>query len=234
MSVYAISDLHGSLRLFEEIQRFLNKDDTLYVLGDCGDRGKEPWKTIKEVAKDPRCIYLKGNHEDILVQAIKSYKKYEDFYGPEMTTLLSNGGLNTLQEWSYEEQKHGWTSYLDKLPLYEKYVNKDGIIIHLSHAGFTPFTSIKEIEIIDLLWDRNHIFDIFPKDKSNEIVVHGHTPIPFIIKDFRDYGIEFEEYENGAFWYCDNHKVCIDTGAYYTNEIVMLDLDTFDEHIFQI
>ena len=234
MSVYAISDLHGSLDLFKQIQSFLNKNDILYVLGDCGDRGKNPWETIKEVAKDPRCIYLKGNHEDILVQAIKSYKKYGDFYSQEMIILLSNGGLDTFQEWSHEEHKHDWVSYLDKLPLYKKYVNKDGIIIHLSHAGFTPFTSIKKIETIDLLWDRNHIFDIFPKNKNNEIVVHGHTPIPFIIKDFRDYDIEFEKYENGAFWYCDNHKVCIDTGAYASNEIVMLDLDTFDEHIFQI
>lgn len=233
MSVYAISDLHGSLDLFKQIQSFLNKNDILYVLGDCGDRGKNPWETIKEVAKDPRCIYLKGNHEDILVHAIKSYNKYENFYSMEMSTLLANGGIETFQEWNCEAQKNGWLSYLDKLPIYKKYINKDGIIIHLTHAGFTPFIPIEEIETTDLIWDRNHIFDIFPKEKDNELIVHGHTPIPFIIKDFYNYEIPFENYDNGALWYANGHKVCIDTGAYATNEIVMLDLDTFDEYMFE-
>ena len=38
--------------------------------------------------------------------------------------------------------------------------------------------------------------------------------------------------EPRALWYCNNHKVCIDMGTYNTNITVLLDLDTFEEHIF--
>ena len=36
----------------------------------------------------------------------------------------------------------------------------------------------------------------------------------------------------GALWYCEDHKVCLDTGAWATGYTVLFNLDTFDEHIF--
>lgn len=54
---------------------------------------------------------------------------------------------------------------------------------------------------------------------------------PDLIKWF---GASESSYEDGAFWYCNNHKVNIDCGAFFTGKTVLLDLDTFDEHIFSI
>ena len=71
MATYACSDLHGRLDLLKQIQDFLQPDDTVYFLGDAGDRGPNPWETIKAVAQDKRFIYLKGNHEDMLVKAME-------------------------------------------------------------------------------------------------------------------------------------------------------------------
>lgn len=36
MSVYAISDLHGMLYLYQEVKKFLKPEDKVYCLGDCG------------------------------------------------------------------------------------------------------------------------------------------------------------------------------------------------------
>ena len=55
---FAVSDLHGRYDLWEQIKEFLQEDDTLYVVGDCADRGKDGWKILQEVYADPRCIYL--------------------------------------------------------------------------------------------------------------------------------------------------------------------------------
>lgn len=54
MSVYAVSDLHGMYELYQKISNFLKPEDKVYCLGDCGDRGPQPWETIKAVASDPR------------------------------------------------------------------------------------------------------------------------------------------------------------------------------------
>lgn len=96
MSVYAVSDLHGMYELYQKISDFLKPEDKVYCLGDCGDRGPRSWETIKAVASDPRFIYIKGNHEDMLVKAMKDYIKYETYGGGHFDLLCWNGGASTL------------------------------------------------------------------------------------------------------------------------------------------
>lgn len=91
VSVYAISDLHGMLCLYQEVKKFLKPEDKVYCPGDCGDRGPDPWETIKAVAADPQFIYIKGNHEDMLVNAMREYAKYECF-DRDYALLCFNGG----------------------------------------------------------------------------------------------------------------------------------------------
>ena len=97
MAVYALSDLHGNLELLKAIQKFLNEDDKVYFLGDGGDRGPNPWETIKEIYKDKRFIYIKGNHEDMLVNALTDYldNGYMDY---SFWMLTNNGGSQTFFE----------------------------------------------------------------------------------------------------------------------------------------
>lgn len=233
MSVYAVSDLHGMFNLYKQIKNFLKPEDKVYCLGDCGDRGPASWETIHTVASDPQFIYIKGNHEDMLVKAIDEYAKYES-YGRAFDLLAANGGGNTFEMWLACGAKLGWKKYLKELPTYAEYKNKDGIKIMLCHAGFTPGYDMP-VEA-DLLWDRDHFYDDSLED--NAICVHGHTPIPLMIERCPDlikwFGASESSYEDGAFWYCNNHKVNIDCGAFFTGKTVLLDLDTFDEHIFSI
>ena len=70
MATYASADWHGCYWIWEKIKEILKPDDTLYFLGDAADRGSDGWQIIKELLNDSRIIYLKGNHEDLLIKAI--------------------------------------------------------------------------------------------------------------------------------------------------------------------
>lgn len=236
MSVYAVSDLHGRLDLYQKIKEFLKPGDKVYCLGDCGDRGPEPWKTIETIYKDPQFIYLKGNHEDMLIKAINEYySDNESCYSQRL--LYANGGGETLEQVNETGMALDWARALNELPTYETYTNKCGLTFLMSHAGFTPTTEELTAGVVkrrdkDLLWDRVHyIFDDrWPENGDDFVVVHGHTPIPHMIDEiYLDC-----EWEEGALWYCDDHKVCLDQGAVWTGKTVLLNLDTLDDYVFTI
>ena len=70
-TTYCFTDLHGMYNLWAQIRDYCKPDDTLIFLGDACDRGNDGLKIIYELLKDPRVIYLKGNHEDILAMEMK-------------------------------------------------------------------------------------------------------------------------------------------------------------------
>jgi hypothetical protein len=156
----------------------------------------------------------------------------EDFHGRWVRNLRHNGGYNTLQDWQMEEERFQseWLNFLDKLPEVEEYVNIDGFRIHLSHAGFTPRT-FDQFET-DFLWDRDHFQDKWDSiNFPRMIVVHGHTPNCYVDDEINPASdVEIVE---GAYWYCDNHKICLDTGAVWSDVAVLLDLDDFTEYIIK-
>ena len=230
MSTYAFSDIHGNMTLFKTIQKFLKNDDICYCLGDCADRGPDGWAIIKEAIKDPRIKYLKGNHEDLLVQAMIQF--YTDGIADyDLMLWMQNGGEPTYTAMLADPTAEQWIYQIRRLPTYEKYINKDGLIIHLSHAGFNPKEGITEnITIYEnlLLWNRDHILATRWTGADNELIVHGHTPTEYLCHKIQ------LPFEDGAIWYLDNHKVDIDCGTIITNRTVLLDLDTLDETIFQL
>ena len=77
MATYACGDLHGFMEIYKKIKSMLKPEDKVIFLGDAGDRGPESWECIKAIYEDPQFIYLKGNHEDMLVRAAKDYLKYD-------------------------------------------------------------------------------------------------------------------------------------------------------------
>jgi calcineurin-like phosphoesterase family protein len=230
MSTYVVSDIHGVYPIFEQIKKFLKPEDKCYVLGDCADRASEGWKIIQEVIKDNRFIYLKGNHEQLLIDAADQYNLYGDYYSEDYYVLCSNGGEQTFLNWTYTPYRNEWLYKLKELPTQAKYINTSGKEILLSHAGYTPGKNEYEWDE-DLLWDRKHFTDEWDEEKyPNSIIVHGHTPTLYVdaeLKKIRDKRIE-----PGAYWYCNDHKVCIDNGTFATGYSTLLDLDTFEEHIF--
>ena len=125
MSVFVCSDLHGMMESYNQIKAFIKPEDKVYCLGDCGDRGPEPWGLIKAIANDKQFEYIKGNHEDMLVSAMYEYNDgYMDFFTKQ---LIDNGGGTTLLQWANEGGDMRWARWLERLPLSAKYTNKDGI-----------------------------------------------------------------------------------------------------------
>ena len=79
MATYACSDLHGMMPLYKQIKNFLSPNDKVYYLGDAGDRGPNSWELIKTILADDQFVYIKGNHEDMLVKAMYDYVKYDGY-----------------------------------------------------------------------------------------------------------------------------------------------------------
>lgn len=234
---FACSDLHGMLCFWTSIIETLNPDDKIYVLGDCGDRGPQSWETLEAVLNEPRAILLKGNHEDMLEKALLSYLALGDeeiIWSDDFNLLAYNGGSKTFAGARKAGHIGETVRKLKELSIYQIYTNTIGEKIYLSHAGFTPWKDANgEVEIpneTDLIWDRNHFFDR-AQDlwDDNVIIVHGHTPIPHLL---RDLNIPKDGYEGGALWYADGRKCCIDCGAVFIGQCVLLDLDTWEEQIF--
>lgn len=251
MSVYAATDWHGCYWIWEQVQQILQPDDILYFLGDAADRGDDGWQIIKEIIIDPRVIYLKGNHEDFLTKAIGEIKPSsfsEDIYrwDSHLDIWFWNGGESTYDAIMKDEsitpiEKTEIIHKLDSLPLYVIYRNKRGQNIVLSHAGCDSAEDADKIMASQfnkdkLLWDRTHW--LFPDEwygLEDEIVIHGHTPNELLIKKQEEEsyyweGIISPSYNgHGVYWYANGHKGCLDTGAVWNNEAVLLNLDTFEE-----
>lgn len=238
MSVYAISDLHGRYDFFEEVKKFLKPEDICYVLGDCGDRGPDGWKTIKAVYDDPQFIYLKGNHEDMMVQSMKDYFYYLEanevndffYYSHAWRLTCNNGGRKTFEDWLKTEFPKQWIERLENLPLFITYANSSGKQIYLTHAGFTPWVGETPLDE-ELLWDRNHLIDDWIECPEDVYIIHGHTPTPYM-DDYLYRKDRVKEFVPGARTYCRGHKINIDCGACFTGYCVLLNLDTFEEKVF--
>lgn len=232
MARYVFSDLHGQLTLWRAIKNFVKPEDKLYCLGDCGDRGPQPWETIKEVINDPQVVYLKGNHEDMLVAAMAEYldhpaaRKFHQKYRAHsfQQLLAQNGGSGTLQGWIDEGADYTWIQRLDNLPTLIT-LDTGKLKLALCHAGYSPMADDEIPDDFELLWDRGHLTNPWvPGTDDNLIIIHGHTPCPYLAKKWTP--------EHGAIIYADGHKIDIDVGSVWTNMACLLDLDTFDEHYF--
>lgn len=240
--VLACSDLHGRKDLLDKIMDFLEADDKVYFLGDAADRGPDGWEMIKMILNDDRFVYLLGNHEDMFNRAILEYFKYDEHLGEAYYLLRSNGGAITFEDALNDlsmrtNDVNAPTSQLRHLPTYAIYKNAAGQLICLSHAGFTPWLDKDGALIVpedeDLIWDRNHYLDDWDEDMlmPNTIIVHGHTPIPYIMDDLRlpDNG---DLIAAGPLWYSKNRKVCLDCASFATGAAFLLNLDTFEYHTF--
>ena len=233
MSVYACGDLHGYIEIYNKIKKILKPEDKIIFVGDAGDRGPQSWECIKAIYNDPQFIYLKGNHEDILVDACNDYLAYEGRMTQNYYLCVRNGGSKTIDDWKNESEKEKWVNHLKNLPTIFSY-SSNGRTFILSHAGFTPWLDENNLtyklpEEQELLWNREHYFEDWnEKEMQDVIIVHGHTPNHHLAMDLR------QDWESGAFWYSNNHKVCIDSGGFFSGKWTMLNLDTLEEIIITL
>ena len=248
MRHFAWADLHGRLDLFEEGLKYINTNDVVYFLGDAADRGLDGWKIIKKILDDSRFIYIKGNHEDLMVKAIGKWhgEDNEWYWSSDIELWYYNGGEVThsafLRDKISIDKKVEYLNKLHNLPFCAVYTNQYNNRILLSHAGCDDFETANDWDEEKFIWDRHHLafYDTW-YGKDDEYIVHGHTPIELMIEEQEKNAeyIRHKTTENivmptpwdkkSAYYYGQGHKINIDTGAVWNNNSILLDLDTWEE-----
>lgn len=234
MSRYAISDLHGNMKLWHQMSSTIRTNDTVYCLGDCADRGADGWEIIKDMLRrvdEGYVSYIRGNHEQMLIDALHDYINYDGMCDYAFMLLCQNGGRKTFEDAINDPWLKDWLKMLDRRTIsFASIVNKNEKNLFLSHAGISWKKTSHFINrdfddklIYELQWSRTHYNEKYiPCDI--DIQVFGHTPIQYFSED---------EDDLGAYW-INEHMVNIDCGTPMSGVAVMFDLDTFDEHIFGV
>ena len=204
MAIYAIGDIHGCNKALKVLLQTIPKktEDTFVFLGDYVNRGPKSKKVIKQLIKfseDHNCIFLRGNHDILMMNARKSRAHFD--------VWMRSGGIFTIDSYKTEQysnwvedvgEKH-W-KFLDSTIAY--YKTDEFIFVH---AGLEKGLKLSEQTVDSLFWDKFR----FPKKYSDKrIVVCGHTARKNgYIANFR-------------------HTICIDTGVAAKQWLSCLNLDT--------
>ena len=184
----AIGDIHGCLQSLKGLLKKLSDytNHTYLFVGDYIDRGPDSKGVVDRLLdfrEEQECIFLRGNHEQMLLDAC--YKDNLDMW-------LMNGGKSTLK--SYGSTYNNLNIPDEHLEFYRDtklfYDSEDYLFVH---AGLSPEKTIedslgnKDLHG-DFLWERSHLnaFDT-PWEKT---VVFGHTPRPHPIRKPNMLGID--------------------------------------------
>lgn len=184
----AIGDIHGcaaSLKaLVDQLQSY--RDRTFIFVGDYIDRGpssKEVVDFLIDFQQEVECIFLRGNHEQMMLNALN---------GSDKQLWLMNGGRTTIK--SYEKNGEQFElpdehrAFYESLELY--YETPDYFFVH---AGVNPSQTIKqalqdERSRQNFIWERSHLNSY--QTKWEKTVVFGHTPRPHPIREENMIGID--------------------------------------------
>lgn len=197
MSSYVISDVHGQYKTYMKMIKKidLKADDTLYVLGDVIDRGKDGIKILNDLMKRPNAVMLLGNHEILMLDALKNFdeifnKDRHDTDDIDLWLDPGNGGEATFEEYKKlsEKKRKAIIDYLESSLILKK-VKIGSKTYHLSHAYTSErrfkeelyYSDLTHEEIWEIVWiniyDRAFISDnnhkLYPNKKT--IYVSGHT-----------------------------------------------------------
>jgi serine/threonine protein phosphatase 1 len=216
---YAIGDIHGRLDLLRGAllgiaDHVEGKVAKLVFLGDYVDRGPESKEVLDlmiQLQRDPKVVCLKGNHEELMLRALKPGAQDSDF-----RRWIAAGGEATL--WSY-----GVTSLeeaMDKVPLRHlrwmaslPLTSGDGQRIYV-HAGLAPSTKFEKQTEEACLWIREKFLRA-DEGAFESHVVHGHTP-------------QWDGKAEPASPEILAHRTNLDTGAYFTG---ILTVGVFDADV---
>lgn len=221
MSVtYAFTDIHGMYDLWKQIKEYCAEDDTIFFLGDANDRGPDGIKIIKELLADPRIIYLKGNHEELLIQNILEGLE-GDISG--FQNWAQNGGSPTWDALMKESDRDimRLITKLQKLPYKAIYENPKGQQIYLSHSGwYRPNIKDKYSKWSKMspdapyIWDRQNLQHTNWSEKyPNAYAIHGHSPVQV-----------FFNKEEPVIYY-EGHKIDLDVASFTRKKIYLYNLD---------
>lgn len=216
-----IGDIHGGLKGLKQVLKKaeITENDLLIFLGDYVDGWSDTPNTLDfliELKKKFNCIFIKGNHDVLLLNWLKSNTPNPKW--------LKHGGAITIKNYANisDKTKKKHIKFLENLLTY--YLDdKKRLFLH---AGFTHVRGIENETHEDMfywdrtLWETATAMDtnlcinspLYPKRlKIYKEIYIGHTPTIHINSPF------------------PTQKACVwnlDTGAAFTGKISVLDIDT--------
>jgi serine/threonine protein phosphatase 1 len=175
-SIVAIGDIHGCRKSLESLWEKLepHKDALHVFIGDYIDRGPDSRGVVDfllEKRDERECVFLRGNHESMLLNAYETGEAYN---------WMLNGGDATLQSYGEnirvtELPDEHLDFYEETLPYFE---TEDYFFVH---AGVPPHKSIEQSKsnpraLRFFLWGRDHL--TATETEWEKTVIFGHTPKP--------------------------------------------------------
>lgn len=228
--IYVISDIHGNMPRFRSIlhQIELQPEDHLYVLGDVVDRFPDGIAILQELMEMPNCTVLLGNHEYMMLNAIKDKWMRNLWY--------SNGGRVTDDYfWNLtEEEQNKVIDFIKSMPINMKVtVNVGGqnvkfLLVHgapeemyYKSDASVKYDSATEFSVWFRLdyqaeWVRSQV-------AQDEVIIFGHTPT-----------CHYQEKTPISIWY-GNKCIGVDCAAgTYQGRLACLRLDDMKEFYSEV
>lgn len=180
-SYIAVGDIHGCVdTLSSLLDKIGHKRSTFVFLGDYIDRGPDSRGCIAKLmdfSNDHPCVFLRGNHEDMMLEAVRTGKT-------ELWQL--NGCQATLQSYDTDARR------LQFIPSHLDFIKSTRVYFETAdfffvHAGLNPGMTIDDAKKAPdadhmFMWDRSYLSS--PDVVWEKTVVVGHTPMADpILKD---------------------------------------------------
>lgn len=217
----AIGDIHGGLKaLIELLEKIkVRPEDELIFLGDYVDGWSDSANVVSyliELAQQNTCIFLRGNHDDLVYQWLKTGELNEKW--------LEHGGQSSIDAYrnfsSEEKEKH--IKFFEEI--FNYYIDKENRLF--VHAGFTNLHGPdREYHDTGFYWDRtlwemalSLDENIQPRDFNypkrlqifDEIFI-GHTPVTRINEN--------QPVKRASIWN-------VDTGAAFKGKLSAIDVNS--------
>ncbi len=218
----AVGDVHGAMSRLTSLMAKIEPsvEDRFIFLGDYIDRGAESRAVLEYLIafgqKYPATVFLRGNHEQMLLDALAesgvipdgarlrdvSPRFARNAWVCDTAILLQNGGMATLASYGggLESIPAEHIAFIQQTELIHR---QQGFLF--AHGGFDPNQPIDDQKDPYLvLWQRDHSPVHDRLQAMNLILVHGHTPGPLSL----------------------NRIFSLDTGAGYGRELTACDVLT--------
>ena len=197
--IYAIGDIHGRFDLLLKMKALIMTDMEKYdgphkviTLGDYIDRGPDSRRVVQMLMKDHpfgedvEFIPLYGNHEDLMLAAMKNRE------GEEADIWLSNGGIQTCDSYNYWMEDKFPGDHIVWMKSLKLFHEEPGYLF--VHAGIDPLRP-DERDPARLLWIRKPFLE--STIDYGFVVVHGHSKNPLPQLKNNRIGIDTGAYKTG-------------------------------------
>lgn len=227
-NIYVMSDIHGNYKAFIEMLDLidLKDNDTLYILGDVIDRGKDGIEILEFIRGCKNIVLLMGNHEEMMYDAMINKDTNIDMF---IHWAYKNGGIPTYQALMNlsQQERYAILNYVHNLDKY-KIIEVNGVKYLLVHAGLLLLYNFTLEELLkmqgdNLLWIRGKFLK--SKVKTDYKIVFGHTPVT----SMTDYIQADDRIKNNLIWINEN-KIGIDCGCGFDKKLACLRLNDMKEY----